>query len=128
MTFMKTLTWGILIYSSTSLQLPRGSRGAERSSVVECPLMVLWVIRLIELFCHSGQRSTHTSHPLSVYRQFGLFINMYFSLLKVYIRRKEENVLFNDTLNTFYLWLYGKEPLRKQERKPAAATWAALSD
>ena len=21
--------------------------------------------------------------------------------------RKEENVLFNDTLNTFYLWLYG---------------------
>ena len=30
--------------------------------------------------------------------------------------RKEGNVLFNDTLNTFYLWLYGvkhgKEPLR----------------
>ena len=22
-------------------------------------------------------------------------------------RRKEETVLFNDTLNTFYLWLYG---------------------
>ena len=21
--------------------------------------------------------------------------------------KKEENVLFNDTLNTFYLWLYG---------------------
>ena len=21
--------------------------------------------------------------------------------------RKEENVLFNDALNTFYLWLYG---------------------
>ena len=23
------------------------------------------------------------------------------------MKRKEENVLFNDTLNTFYLWLYG---------------------
>ena len=23
------------------------------------------------------------------------------------IARKEENVLFNDALNTFYLWLYG---------------------
>ena len=26
--------------------------------------------------------------------------------------RKEGNVLFNDTLNTFYLRLYGKGPLR----------------
>ena len=25
---------------------------------------------------------------------------------------KEGNVLFNDALNTFYLWLYGKGPLR----------------
>ena len=26
-------------------------------------------------------------------------------------RKKEGNVLFNDTLNTFYLWFYGKGPL-----------------
>ena len=27
-------------------------------------------------------------------------------------RRKEGNVLFNDTLNTFFLWLYGKRPFK----------------
>ena len=35
--------------------------------------------------------------------------------------KKEGNVLFNDTLNTFYLRLYGvrcKEPVRQRERKP----------
>ena len=43
-------------------------------------------------------------------------------------------VLFNDTLKTFYLWLYGIKHLVKdhsdseRERKPAAATWATLSD
>ena len=46
--------------------------------------------------------------------------------------RKEGNVLFNDTLNTFYLWLYGVGHMVKyhsdSERKPAAATWATLSD
>ena len=45
----------------------------------------------------------------------------------------EGNILFNDTLNTFYLRLYGighmvKGPLIQRERKPAAATWATLSD
>ena len=42
--------------------------------------------------------------------------------------RKEGNVLFNGTLNTFYLRLYGIEHMVKIERKPAAATWAILSD
>ena len=46
--------------------------------------------------------------------------------------RKEGNVLFNNVLNTFYLWLYGVIHMVKdhsdRERKPAAATWATLSD
>ena len=46
--------------------------------------------------------------------------------------RKEGNVLFNDALNTFYLWLYGVGHMVKDhsanERKPAATTWATLSD
>ena len=44
--------------------------------------------------------------------------------------RKEGNVLFNDTLNTFYLLLYGVRHMVKDlsERKPTAATWANLSD
>ena len=44
----------------------------------------------------------------------------------------EGNVLFNDALNTFYLRLYGVTHMVKDhsesERKPAAATWATLSD
>ena len=46
--------------------------------------------------------------------------------------KKEGNVLFNDTLNTFYLRLYGVGHMVKyhldSERKPAAATWSTLSD
>ena len=46
--------------------------------------------------------------------------------------RKEGSVLFNETLNTFYLRLYGVGNMVKdhseRERKPAAATWATLSD
>ena len=46
--------------------------------------------------------------------------------------RKEGNVLFNDAPNTFYLRLYGVGHMVKDhsynERKPAAATWATLSD
>ena len=45
---------------------------------------------------------------------------------------KEGNVLFNDTLNTFYLQLYGVGHMVKyhtdSERKPTAATWATLSN
>ena len=48
------------------------------------------------------------------------------------IGRKEGNVLFNDALNTFYLRLYGVIHMVKDhsdsERKPAATTWATLSD
>ena len=45
----------------------------------------------------------------------------------------EENVLFNDALNTVYLRLYGiKDHPHSDhpysERKPAAATWVTLSD
>ena len=44
----------------------------------------------------------------------------------------EGNVLFNNTLNTFYLRLYGIGHIVKDhsdsERKPTAATWATLSD
>ena len=43
-----------------------------------------------------------------------------------------EFFLFNDALNTFYLRLYGVRHMVKDhsdsERKPAAATWATLSD
>ena len=48
--------------------------------------------------------------------------------------RKEENVLFNGrTQYIFYLRLYGvghivKDHSDNRERKPAAATWATLSD
>ena len=45
---------------------------------------------------------------------------------------KEENVLFNDAFNTFYLRLYGVRHMVKDnsdnERKPADTTWATLSD
>ena len=46
-------------------------------------------------------------------------------------RKKEGNVLFNDTLNTFYLRLYGvghmaKDHSDSERGNPAAATWAIL--
>ena len=47
-------------------------------------------------------------------------------------RKTGGNALFNDALNTFYLRLYGVRHMVKDhsdsEMKPAAATWAALSD
>ena len=46
--------------------------------------------------------------------------------------RKKGNILFNNTLNTFYLRLYGVAHMVKDhsdsKRKPAAVTWATLSD
>ena len=50
--------------------------------------------------------------------------------------KKERNGFFNDTLNTFYLRLYGvghmvKDHLdreREREGKPAVATWTTFSD
>ena len=48
------------------------------------------------------------------------------------LRQKEGNVLFNDTLNTFYLRLYDIGHMVKynsdSDMKPAAATWATLSN
>ena len=46
---------------------------------------------------------------------------------------RKGNVVFNKTLSTFYLWLYGIEHVfkdhRYNERKPTATTsWATLSD
>ena len=45
---------------------------------------------------------------------------------------KEGWVLINDALNTFYLQLYGVRDMVKDytnsDTKPAAATWATLSD
>ena len=48
----------------------------------------------------------------------------------VYSKRKEGNVLFNDTLNTFYLRLCGVIHMvkRAREETPAATTWATFSD
>ena len=60
-----------------------------------------------------------------------------FTLYYTYASREmvvqgRKNVLFNDKLNTFYLQLYGVRHMVKDhsdsERKPAAATWATLSD
>ena len=57
---------------------------------------------------------------------------MYPLPLEIYKEGKEGNVLFNDVLNTFYLRLYGVGHMVKchsdSQRKPAAATWATLSD
>ena len=53
-------------------------------------------------------------------------------MVLAYKGRKEGIFLFNNALNTFYLWLYGlrtygKEPFRDRERKPAAtSTWATF--
>ena len=46
------------------------------------------------------------------------------------VGRKKGNVLFNDALNTVYLRLYDVRHMVKNYsyRKPAAATWAILSD
>ena len=52
----------------------------------------------------------------------------------ILLNELEGRVLFNDAFNTFYLRLYGVRHMVKdhsdteRERKPAAATWANLSD
>ena len=52
--------------------------------------------------------------------------------MAVQAQNKKGSVLFNDALNTFYLRLYGVGHMVKHnsdsERKPAAATWAYLSN
>ena len=51
---------------------------------------------------------------------FNLFITvirllLYLSTLESKCGRKERNVLFNDALNTFYLWLYGIRHMVKDQ-------------
>ena len=48
-----------------------------------------------------------------------------------YLNRKEGNVLFNDALNIFYLWLYDIGHMVKDHsdsEKIPTATWDTLSD
>ena len=49
---------------------------------------------------------TPRRRPVSVLAVNGQFVSVLF-LLMVITGMKEGNVLFNDTLSTFYLWLYG---------------------
>ena len=86
---------------------------------------------------YSVYRVVHIKYPVLLIEKssqcsdssrFPLFL---YSDRLTYARRKEGNVLFNDALNTFYLRLYGVRHGNGQlryERKPAAATWATLSD
>ena len=61
-----------------------------------------------------------------------IFVLLIFVMTNLTMHWKEGRVLFNDTLNTFYLRLYGVGHMVKDhsdsERKPAAATWATLSN
>ena len=61
-----------------------------------------------------------------------ILIIQFVSKLIVITGRNEGNILFNNTLNTFYLWLYGVGHMVKDhsdsESKPAATTWATLFD
>ena len=54
------------------------------------------------------------------------------AVIFIFIGLQEGNVLFNDALNTFYLWIDGIEHMvndhSDSERKCTAATWATLSD
>ena len=56
--------------------------------------MVIWKEGRKEMF----YLTTHSTHFIYGYME----------------GRKEGNVLFNDTLNTFYLWLYGWKEGRKE--------------
>ena len=79
-----------------------------------------------------GNRNRIDPSQLNLFSFF--FHSSIYLLLTGVIRKKKEegNVLFNDALNTFYLRLYGVgymvEYHLDSERKPAAATWATLSD
>ena len=68
----------------------------------------------------------HSTHFIYGYMASDTWLRTILIVRKENSRRKEENILFNDALNTFYLRLYGV--IQIAERKPAAATWATLSD
>ena len=81
----------------------------------------------------------HTKLGTSIYlnikhRQF-LLVTVCHGDLVTFMDRLlyQGNVLFNDTLDTFYLWLYGvghmvKDHTDSERGNPAAITWAILSD
>ena len=87
----------------------------------------------------SDQTRHHTGFKLKwragLYRVISLG-NFYMSLCLMFDclgwKERKGNVLFNDTLNSFYLRLYDVRHMVKDhsdsERKPTAATWATLSD
>ena len=48
--------------------------------------------------------TTHSTHFIYGYMASDIWLR---TILIVRERERERNVLFNDALNTFYLWLYG---------------------
>ena len=90
----------------------------EYSSRVKHPLKVQWVVG-----------SIFFSGPIKLFRNPASTPQHMYCII---CGMKEGNVLFNDTLNTFYLQLYGIGHMVKvqsdSEKKPAAATWATLSN
>ena len=60
------------------------------------------------------------------------FLHPYTFVLQNHMNRKEGNVYLRRTQHILFtvIWCqtYGKGPFREWERKPAAATWATLSD
>ena len=64
---------------------------------------------------------------------FGSILNFDYIYTNHFKKEGRKDIfLFNDAFNTFYLWLYGVRHMVKYHtysvRKPAAATWATLSD
>ena len=58
---------------------------------------------------HRPKQDGHHQEGRSLIREFLAknFLKDVNTCTRYYSERKEGNVLFNDTLNTFYLWLYG---------------------
>ena len=59
-----------------------------------------------------GDRATVKFEPCPVHSATGETCLCRFRMSPGHESQKEGNVLFNDALNTFYLRLYGKGPLR----------------
>ena len=106
---------------------------------------ICWVHRKIKTFPFSNPVTSKSSFwnctKGSYYITIMINITQYWTLvytvrkdtfLKTHLCDMEGNVLFNDTLNSFYLRFYGITHMVKDhsdsERKPATATWATLSD
>ena len=113
---------GMAVHSSTSRVHSSSDchsrrRKVRSRSISDNSVSIAWALSsdFVSVYMYSLQQQTHNIGFL-----FGV------------CGRKEGNVLFNDTLNTFYLRLYGVRHMVKDhsdsERKPAAATCATLSD